>query len=408
MRILVAPDAFKGTLSAAEVAEAIARGVESTGLAADRCPLADGGEGTLDALAPALGARRTTAATHDPLGRPIEAAWGWAPEPAVRAETAPASAAPARAAAGHDATAIVETAAASGLALVAPDERDAWAASTYGTGELIAAAAAAGARTILLAAGGSATTDGGAGALAALAAAGGAPDGTAGCMPAAAAPGADAGLDAAAAGNTLDELAALDAPALAAAARALRGARIVVLCDVRTPFERAAETFSPQKGADPEMAARLARRLDALAARLPRDPRGRPLTGCAGGLSGGLWAALDARLAPGAAYVLDALGVDRRLRQAQAVITGEGRLDAQTAEGKLVAELARRAAAAGIPAYALVGQDATTPAQRTALGLAAAIEAGTPAALEAAAARLAEQIAATTDADAPLDRDAQA
>jgi glycerate 2-kinase len=389
VRVLVAPDSFKGTLSATEVAEAIARGVESAGLAADRCPLADGGEGTLDVLAPALGARRVTARAHDPLGRMIEAAWGWAPD--------------------RDATAVVETAAASGLALVAPDERDAWAASSYGTGELIAAAAAAGAHTILLAAGGSATTDGGAGALAALAAAGGAPGDGAGLDAAAAgsAPDGPAALDAAA-GDAPAGPAALDAAALAAAAGALRGARLVVLCDVRTPFERAAETFAPQKGADPETTARLAQRLDALAARLPRDPRGRPLTGCAGGLSGGLWAALDAQLVPGAAYVLDALGVDRRLRQADAVITGEGRLDAQTAEGKLVAEVALRAAAAGIPAYALVGQDALEPAQRAALPLAAAIEAGTPAALEAAGARLAARIGATTDADAPLDRDAQA
>lgn len=113
------------------------------------------------------------------------------------------------------------------------------------------------------------------------------------------------------------------------------------------------------------------------------------MTGCAGGLSGGLWAALGARLVPGAAHVLDALRFDDRLRAARAVVTGEGRLDAQTAEGKLVAEVARRAAAAEIPAYALVGQDALEPALRTALGLADAIEAGTPAALEAAAAHLA-------------------
>jgi glycerate 2-kinase len=361
VRILVAPDSFKGTLSAFEVAEAIARGVESAGAVADRCPLADGGEGTLDALAPALGAQRVTARTHDPLGRPIEAAWGWAP-------TGPAPA---------GATAIVETAAASGLALVAPDVRDAWAASSYGTGELLAAAAAAGARTILLAAGGSATTDGGAGALEALAAAGSAPAGDepggAGALEALAAAGGDA----------------LDASALAAAVRALRGARLVVLCDVRTPFERAARTFAPQKGADPATVARLARRLDALASQLPRDPRGRPMTGCAGGLSGGLWAALDAQLAPGAAYVLDALAFDRRLREAHAVITGEGRLDAQTAEGKLVAEVARRAAQAGIPAYAVVGQDALDPGRAHALGLAATIEAGTPAALAAAGVRLA-------------------
>jgi glycerate 2-kinase len=217
----------------------------------------------------------------------------------------------------HTATAIVETAAASGLALVAERDRDAWAASSYGTGELIADAARRGARAILLAAGGSATTDGGAGALAALAA------------------------------RTKE----------AAAARG--DARLIVLCDVRTPFEQAAATFAAQKGADADTTAALAARLDALAARLPRDPRGVPLTGCAGGLSGGLWAALGAQLVPGAAWVLDALAVDERLRCARAVITGEGRLDAQTAEGKLVAELAHRArrvaraGAAGLPVHAL-------------------------------------------------------
>jgi glycerate kinase len=360
--VLVAPDSFKGTLSATEVADAIARGVESAGMVADRCPLADGGEGTLDALAPALGARRMTARVHDPLGRPLEAMWGWAPGNG-----------------GREATAIVETSAASGLALVAPGERDAWAASSYGTGELIAAAAAAGARTILLAAGGSATTDGGAGALAALADAGGSP------------------------GDLLDEaaLGGAGAPALAdAACRALRGARLVVLCDVRTPFERAAQTFAPQKGADPETTARLAARLAALAAALPHDPRGRPMTGCAGGLSGGLWAALGAQLVPGAAHVLDAIGFDARLAAAQAVITGEGRLDAQTAEGKLVAEIARRARRARVPAYALVGRDALAPAQHAALGLAAVVEADTLPALTAAAARLA---ADRTNAERPLD-----
>ena len=169
------------------------------------------------------------------------------------------------------------------------DERDAWAASTYGTGELIAAGAQAGAAVIIVAVGGSATSDGGAGALEAIEEAGG-----------------------------------------------LGGARLVVLCDVRTPFEDAPKVFGPQKGADAEMVARLERRLDALAAGWPRDPRGVPMTGCAGGLSGGLWAVHGATLEPGAPWVLDALDFNDRMRASRAVVTGEGKLDEQTLQGKLV------------------------------------------------------------------------
>jgi glycerate kinase len=201
-------------------------------------------------------------------------------------------------------------AAASGLGLVRAEERDAWAASTYGTGELISAAIDAGAQVVLLGVGGSATTDGGAGAIAAIEEHGG-----------------------------------------------LRGARIVVLCDVRTPFERAPAVFGPQKGADAAMVARLEERLDALAQRLPRDPRGVPMTGAAGGLSGGLWAAFGATLEPGAPFVLGALDFDARMRSARAVVTGEGKLDEQTLEGKLVGEIGTRTRQAGVPLHAIVGTD---------------------------------------------------
>jgi glycerate kinase len=201
-------------------------------------------------------------------------------------------------------------AAASGLGLLAERERDPWAASTYGTGELICAAVDAGAQVILLGVGGSATTDGGAGALEAIEEHGG-----------------------------------------------LAGARLVVLCDVRTPFERAPAVFGPQKGADAAMVRRLEARLDELAARLPRDPRGVPMTGAAGGLSGGLWAAHGAVLEPGAPWVLDALGFDARMRAARAVVTGEGRLDEQTLEGKLVGEIGTRTRQAGVPLHAIVGTD---------------------------------------------------
>jgi len=319
--VLVAPDSFKGTFSAAQVAEALAAGVEEAGARADRCPVADGGEGTLDVLLAARGGEVRTAPAHDPLGRPLDARFALL---------------------DGGATAVVETAEASGLALVAPDERDAEAASTAGTGELIAAAAAAGAREILVAVGGSATTDGGRGAIAAIEAAGG-----------------------------------------------LSGARLTVLCDVTTPFEDAARVFGPQKGADPAAVERLTARLHALAAELPRDPRGRPLTGAAGGLSGGLRAAFEAELVPGAPAVLDAVGFDARLAAAAAVVAGEGRIDGQSLAGKIVGEIAARARAAGRPLHVVAGADALEPGQREALGLASVTAAPTLDDVRAAGRRIA-------------------
>jgi glycerate 2-kinase len=324
--VLVAPDSFKGTFRASEVAAAIGRGLERAGLMPpDLCPVADGGEGTIDALVPQLGGEIVAAGAHDPLGRPIRASFALIE---------------------GGGTAIVETAAASGLALVAEHERDAWAASSYGTGELIAAAVAAGAQVVLVAVGGSATTDGGAGALEAIADHGG-----------------------------------------------LRGARLVVLTDVRVPFERAPAVFGPQKGADPDTVRRLGERLDALVAGWPHDPRGVAMTGAAGGLSGGLWAALDAVLEPGAPWVLDALDFDARMRAARAVITGEGKLDEQTLEGKLVGEIGTRARQAGVPLHAVVGRDALDPFGKRIIDLQRVIEAGDIPALEAAGETLGGELA---------------
>jgi glycerate 2-kinase len=320
--VLVAPDAFKGTFRASEVAAAIGRGLERAGLMPpDLCPVADGGEGTLDALLPRLGGEVIAAEVHDPLGRPLRTGFGLVED---------------------GGTAIVETAAASGLSLVAEEERDAWAASTYGTGELIAAAVEAGARVVLVAVGGSATTDGGAGALEAIEEHGG-----------------------------------------------LRGARLVVLCDVRTPFEDAPRVFAPQKGAGPAMVRRLEERLRSLAARWPRNPRGVPMTGCAGGLSGGLWAALGAVLEPGAPWVLDALDFDARMRAARAVVTGEGRLDEQTLQGKLVGEIGTRARQAGVPLHAVVGRDDLDRFGKRIIDLQVVIEATDLAAMEEAGRNLA-------------------
>jgi glycerate 2-kinase len=238
--------------------------------------------------------------------------------------------------------AVVEVAAASGLDLVDRDERDPEQASSAGTGELIVAAAGSGARKVLVAAGGSATTDGGRGAIDAIESAG-----------------------------------------------ALGDVRLEVLCDTSVPFERAAEVFAPQKGASPEQVERLTSRLVAEAGALPRDPRGRAMTGAAGGLSGGLWAALGAHLVPGAAFVLGVVGFDRRLEDADAVITGEGRLDAQSSEGKLTGEIARRCRAAQVPAYAIAGQVAISADDVARLGFASVEEAGGLQAIEDAAERIA-------------------
>ncbi|MFL5828132.1 MAG: glycerate kinase [Thermoleophilaceae bacterium] len=316
--VLAAPDSFKGTFSAAEVASALARGLEAGGLPATELPVADGGEGTMDVLLGALGGDYRTAEVRDPLGRPVEARYALL----------------------HDGRGVVEMAEASGLGLVEETERDAFAASTRGTGELIVAAAEAGARTVLVTVGGSATTDGGAGALAALDEAGVKP-------------------------------------------------KLEVLCDVRTPFELAPRVFAPQKGADGDTVKRLELRLARLARDAPRDPRGVPMTGAAGGLSGGLWAYRGAKLLPGAPYVLDAVGFDSAMRESRFVVTGEGRLDEQTLEGKAVGEVATRCRQGGVGCHAVVGEDALDGFLERVIDLASVREAATLAQIEAAGRSLA-------------------
>jgi glycerate kinase len=324
-RILVAPDSFKGTFRAVEVASAIGRGVARAGLVPDLCPVADGGEGTMEVVVASRGATTSTATVQDPLGRPVQARFALIDD-------------------GR--SALVEMAAASGLALLADDERDPWAATTYGTGQLIRAAVEAGATEVLVAVGGSATVDGGRGAVEAIADAGG-----------------------------------------------LDGARIVVLCDVETTWEDCAEVYGPQKGASPETVGRLARRLDDYAAELARDPRGMPMTGAAGGLSGGLWGALGATLQPGAPYVLDAVRFDERLAQATCVVVGEGRIDAQSVMGKIVGEIGSRALAAGVPLHAIVGCDALDSAAAQRIRLVTVTEATTLDEIENAGERLATTLA---------------
>jgi glycerate 2-kinase len=325
--VLVAPDSFKGTLTAAQVAEAVGRGLEAAGRPVDLCPIADGGEGTLDALLLALDGDRRAVVVSDPLGRPVEAEFGIGEAGRGRV------------------VGIVEMASASGLGLVDPGERDPIGASTFGTGELIMAAIEAGADVVYLGAGGSATSDGGAGAIRAIDERGG-----------------------------------------------LGGARIAVLTDVRTLFEDAARVFGPQKGAGPDDVAKLTRRLNEQARRLKRDPRGVPMTGAAGGLSGGLWAQFDAELVPGAQFVLDAVDFDRRMRVARAVVTGEGKLDQQSLAGKLVSEVATRARQGGVPCHAIVGTRELDSFGVRVLDLQAVFEASTPRQISAAARRLADEL----------------
>jgi len=315
---LVAPDKFKGTLSAREVAAAVARGLRAGGHEAVELPVADGGDGTLDALMSTLDGSLERASVSDALGRPVEASFGLIDD---------------------GKTAIVEMAQASGLVLVPEEERDPWAASTFGTGELIAAAVAAGASRVIVTVGGSATNDGGAGALEAL-------------------EGVDVEMD--------------------------------VICDVRTPFEDAARVYGPQKGADAAMVRKLTARLERQAAALSRDPSGVPMTGCAGGLSGALWAEHGARLHDGAAWVLGALGFDERMREAAFVVTGEGRIDEQTLQGKLVGEVATRCRQAGVPCHGVVGKIELDPFSQRILDFASLAEATTLAELEDAGRRLVE------------------
>jgi glycerate kinase len=317
---LVSPDSFKGTFSAPEVAGAIAAGLREAGRATEELPVADGGEGTMDVLLDALGGERRTVEASDPLGRPVQASFALIDDGSA---------------------AIVETAQASGLGLVEEDERDAWSASTRGTGELIVAAVEAGAERVIVTVGGSATTDGGAGALEAL---------------------SDAGVR----------------------------VELDVLCDVRTPFEQAPRVFAPQKGADERVVKRLEGRLDTLASTFRRDPRGQPMTGAAGGLSGGLWAKHDARLHHGASFVLDAIGFDERMRAAAFVVTGEGRIDEQTLEGKIVGEVATRCRQNGVTCHAVVGSIGLEPFEQRILDLASVTEATTLDELRDAGRRLIE------------------
>lgn len=297
-RAVACPDKFRGTLDAAAAAAAIARGLHTAGFdEVIEVPLADGGEGTLDALVAARGGSRRRAPVTGPLGDRVEAEWARLP----------------------DGTAVIEMARASGLALVT-GERDPLRASTRGTGELIAAAARAGARRIVVGVGGSATTDGG--------------------------------------------LAAVEALGWS-----LAGLDVVVACDVSTPFVDAAEVYGPQKGATSAQAALLKRRLEQLVdvyrRRTGVDVSVLEGGGAAGGLAGGL-AALGARLEPGFDVVAQAAGLEDALDGAQLVVTGEGKLDVTSFEGKVVGGVLEWAADAGVDHRAVIVGQATDAAREEA------------------------------------------
>lgn len=324
MKIVIAPDSFKGSCTAREAAEYIRRGVAEVFPAADftLLPIADGGEGTVDSLVAATGGRLVEVDSFDPLGRPIRAPYGILP----------------------DGTAVVETAAASGLTLVAAHERDALRASTYGTGLLIRRALERGARRIILGLGGSATTDGGMGLARALGLRFLDSDG---------APLSDGGAE-------LARLARIDVADLMPEAASCE---FVLACDVKNVLcgvEGAAYIFSPQKGADPkqveQLDAALANYARVLKEQFDSDAALRPGSGAAGGLGCVFMAFFNAAVKPGIELVLDTIGFDAHVRDADLVITGEGRLDAQSAYGKVPCGVATRSKSIkNVPVVAIGG-----------------------------------------------------
>jgi glycerate kinase len=286
MRVVAITDKFRGTATAAEVAASIAQAVTALGGTCDEAPVADGGEGTLAAL----GGPNRSATVMGPLGDAVLAPWRL-----------------------HDGTAVIEMALASGLVLVGgPDGNDPIAATTHGTGELIAAALDAGATRIIVGMGGSATTDGGLGAVRAVWAPG-----------------------------------------------RMRGVDLIAACDVRTTFMDAARVFAPQKGASAAQVALLTRRLKRLVD-VYREDFGVDVSdleggGSAGGLAGGL-AAIGAELVSGFDLVADELHLGERIDRADLVITGEGFLDDQSFDGKVIGGVVSLARSAGKPVLAVVGE----------------------------------------------------
>ncbi len=324
MKVVIAPDSLKECMSALQVAQAIEAGVRRGAPDAETVlvPMADGGEGTVDALVAATDGETVATEVVGPLGKPVDAVWGML---------------------GDRATAVIEMAAASGLPLVPPQERNPLVASTFGTGELVRAALDRGAKKIIIGIGGSATVDAGAGMAQAL--------------------GAklldDAGESLGPGGGQLDRLARID---LAGLDDRVASLEVLVASDVNNPLlgdDGAARTFGPQKGATPEMVETLESNLRHFADVVERNLGVRvhdvPGAGAAGGLGAGLIVFLDAKLRLGIDIVLDAVGFDQRIAGADLVITGEGMMDWQSAFGKTPIGVAKAAKRQAIPVVAIVG-----------------------------------------------------
>ena len=324
MKIVIAPDSFKDSLSAEKVADAIAAGLADALPHAHlvSCPMADGGEGTVEAIVAAGNGQLRRNHVQGPLGESVEAHWGWLPD-------------------SH--TAIIEMAEASGLQRVPVSQRDARISSTFGTGELIRAALDAGAQRIILAIGGSATNDAGAGALQALGL---------GLFDAERQPLAPGGL-------ALSRLAHIE---LSGLDLRLADARFEIAADVNNPLcgeHGASAIFGPQKGATPEHVRLLDQALghfaDHCATVLPKDVRDEPGSGAAGGLGFAAKAFFGAEFRAGVEVVAELVGLAEAVKDADLVITGEGRFDAQTLRGKTPFGVARIAQAQGVPVVVLAG-----------------------------------------------------
>ncbi|RKN82116.1 glycerate kinase [Paenibacillus ginsengarvi] len=326
-RVIVAPDSFKGSLSSVAAAEAIRTGIRQAVPAAEVVivPMADGGEGTVDAVLAAVGGGERIAITvTGPLGKPVEAAYGLLPD-------------------GQ--TAVIEMASASGLPLVAEKARNPLKTTTYGTGELLRDAVRRGASHILIGLGGSATNDGGMGMAQAL-----------GVRFLDAEGGEIAGCGC---GEQLERIASIDTSGMDAS---FAGVKVTVLSDVTNPLcgpNGASAVYGPQKGATPEMVERLDRALghyaERIAAHNGRHVGDVPGAGAAGGLGAGLLGFCQAEMKPGIRVIMELAGFEQAVRGAALVITGEGRTDGQTAFGKVPAGIAEAARTSGAPVVCLSG-----------------------------------------------------
>jgi glycerate kinase len=324
MRILIAPQSLKGSLTAAEAGQAIAQGVEAVYPEAeiDIVPVADGGEGTVQALVDATGGMLIEQTVTGPLGEPVVAFFGLL---------------------GDGKTAAIEMAACAGLPLVPPERRDPRITTTFGVGELILAALEYGCRRFIIGIGGSATNDGGAGMAQAL--------GVSLLT--------DDGKDIAQGGAALADLARISTEMMDVR---LQSCTVDVACDVTNPLcgpTGASAVYGPQKGATPEMVVQLDAALDHYAQVVERDlklaVRDVPGSGAAGGLGAGLLAFLHASLRPGAQIVMEAVQLEKRMSMADLVITAEGQLDNQTAYGKSVGAVAALAKRYKLPVLAIAG-----------------------------------------------------